>query len=302
MPNWLIKTLLYFFLLIGFGLLVAVFLTIWKEDRIAIDRTIDWNYAKNLGEFSGFIAISWSVLGVLLIYLTLNYQKTQFKANSDFIEKQQFETTFFNMLNVLFNIKQAIKGSVKSLSDSSSNRYQGQEFVEAALLHFREIYFDNYNVLPANSPIKVIIGKVKENSQLTATEVLILKEDLNSIYLNFYGNYHSELGHYFRYLFNLMKFTINHRTKFGDENDYINLIQAQLSNDELALVFYNAISDNGLNSRRESRFYDWLEKYKFLENIDSRSLLLREHHVIYKTTAFKFLNSDERKLKIPAMI
>jgi len=75
------------------------------------------------------------------------------------------------------------------------------------------------------------------------------------------------------------------------------LIQAQLTNDELSLILYNSLSDNGLSQSKESKFYEWLNDYKFLENVDSKSLLSRNHHIFFDKTFFKFLSIDEKKRK-----
>lgn len=71
------------------------------------------------------------------------------------------------------------------------------------------------------------------------------------------------------------------------------MLQAQLSNDELALIFYNALSSNGLNSSKKPQFKEWIEHYQFLENLNVDSLLDRRHHVLYQKSKFKFLNRDE---------
>ncbi|QIL38333.1 hypothetical protein G7074_02985 [Pedobacter sp. HDW13] len=83
--------------------------------------------------------------------------------------------------------------------------------------------------------------------------------------MNFYKNFHSELGHYFRYLYNLLQFTLKTRKPTNDHLNYINLIQAQLSNNELALIYYNVLSDKGLNRNKTFNSHNLLDEYNFFE-------------------------------------
>jgi hypothetical protein len=58
-------------------------------------------------------------------------------------------------------------------------------------------------------------------------------------------------------------------TKIGDSNrrQYTSLVRAQLSADELALLFYNGISSWG------EKFRPLILKYDLLENLDPNTLL-----------------------------
>ena len=76
---------------------------------------------------------------------------------------------------------------------------------------------------------------------------------------------------------------------------YLNFIQAQMSDEELALVFYDSISNKGLDKNRQYTFKNNLDEYSFLENIPESTLLRRCHYKIFPKTIFCFLNEDERK-------
>ena len=92
-------------------------------------------------------------------------------------------------------------------------------------------------------------------------------EDGNSedAYEDFYEEHHSELGHYFRTLYNLFKFV--HESDEIDQRLYTNLIRAQLSDDETMLLFLNGLSSKG------PKFKPLLEKYSVLKNVDQESKL-----------------------------
>ncbi|WP_343522020.1 putative phage abortive infection protein [Pedobacter sp.] len=293
MMKIIIKALVYLFIFIGLLLLVSFILKVWSDGKIVPFGKIDLVYTKLLGESAQVLAITWSIIGVLLIIMTLNIQKDQFLDNQKFIEKQQFETTFFNMLNVLHNIKLSMKKKV--VTGAVVELYEGQNFIDYALGELADEYGKSYNLIDPDSSLGTIFTKIGLNEKIESLEQEIIRDDFNIAYMSFYKNFHSELGHYFRYLYNLLQFTLKNRKPANDHLSYINLVQAQLSNNELALIFYNVLSDKGLNRGKTLYFYNLLDEYNFFENIDENSLIKRAHHVLYPKTRFKFLNIDEIK-------
>lgn len=71
------------------------------------------------------------------------------------------------------------------------------------------------------------------------------------------------------------------------------MLQSQLSDEELALLFYDAISPYGKNKNGEYVFFDMLEASEMLENISERVLINRSHTKFYPLTKFKFLSRKE---------
>jgi hypothetical protein len=94
-------------------------------------------------------------------------------------------------------------------------------------------------------------------------------------YQKIYDKYFHILGHYFRYVYNIMKYVDSSETNSDIEKKrLIDLLQAQLSSDEMGLIFYNAIFNDKAKKKvtGERKFFELLEKYKLLENIDDKSL------------------------------
>lgn len=71
------------------------------------------------------------------------------------------------------------------------------------------------------------------------------EQKLKIKYLPFSGH-NSRLGHYYRHLFQMVKFIVGQDEKvIGDRYGYIKTLRAQLSNYEQILLYYNAISPFG---------------------------------------------------------
>lgn len=68
-----------------------------------------------------------------------------------------------------------------------------------------------------------------------------------------------------------------------------------MSDEELTLIFYDAISIYGENKEGVQLFREMLDETHFLENIKPQMLLDRQHCYFYPKTPFKFMSRDERK-------
>ncbi|MDX9744186.1 MAG: putative phage abortive infection protein, partial [Arcobacteraceae bacterium] len=80
-----------------------------------------------------------------------------------------------------------------------------------------------------------------------------------------------------RYLYNIVRFVSESGYKDGP---YMRLIRAQLSDQELLLLFYNSISEHGNN------FRTYIEDFALLDNMPQIRLLNKEHAVLLKKSAY----------------
>lgn len=82
----------------------------------------------------------------------------------------------------------------------------------------------------------------------------------DTFYALFYGRYGNELSHYFRTLYQLIKFI--DRAAPHDAKFYSDIVRAQLSDAEVGLLFYNGLSING-----RDKFKPLIEKYALLKHL-----------------------------------
>ncbi|WP_299829065.1 putative phage abortive infection protein [uncultured Roseobacter sp.] len=64
-------------------------------------------------------------------------------------------------------------------------------------------------------------------------------------YQRFYRSNGQELGHYYRWLYNLLKYIDMSAPAGTDRRFYTNLVRAQMSDREVALLYFNALSEHG---------------------------------------------------------
>jgi hypothetical protein len=92
----------------------------------------------------------------------------------------------------------------------------------------------------------------------------------------------TDVGHYFRTLYNIVKFIASSDSDIENKQIYINIVRAQLSSSELNLLFYNCLSNYG-----NKKFKPLVEQFGLLENMVLESLIHQGHKELYKESAFK---------------
>ncbi|MGO9269177.1 MAG: putative phage abortive infection protein [Terriglobia bacterium] len=109
-------------------------------------------------------------------------------------------------------------------------------------------------------------------------------------YTSFYEMHQDSLGHYFRNLCHPIKFIDRSNVGAKDKEFYAHLVRAQMSSDELLLLFYNCHA----SSLGRTKFHPLVEKYALLENMSQDDLVSRrlklsasaDHKSFYRPRAY----------------
>lgn len=180
----------------------------------------------------------------------------ELKEQNKTIMLQRFENTFFNMLDM----QQKILNELRYL--------QTGDFVQEHVGRkaIKELYSDIYYQC-----------KVKKISTLNGC-------------LNEYYQYveDGQLDHYFRHLYRIIRYVDDYDINVlsvEEKYKYLCLLRAQLSKDELLIIFYNCISEYGCD-----KFKPLVEKYALFKNIRVGSLILTDHSSEFEKSAYEFLS------------
>jgi hypothetical protein len=173
----------------------------------------------------------------------LNRQKEEFEEQKKQQERQQFENTYFNMLNLLNEI-------VKSLVTEDG---QGQ-------VTFRIYKKDRLGIKYKLGDVKDILYANASREQRVGIMTLVI----NALHLE----------QYFRIIYTTLKLIEESKLVYKDKKRYSNILRAQLSNDELFFLGYNCIMDDC----DFLPFKMLLEKYTFLKHLptDERVSLIQQ--------------------------
>lgn len=248
----------------------------------------------------------------------LKGQKAEFKKQNETLTHQQFEDTFFSLLSMITDVRSNIlKVETK---DGKDKGYEGFDF----FMRMKDNLNDNYDVLCEYS------NKISKNSKLESWQERKLKgyglsnfedcflpENISRIaYIQLYENNHLQLDHYFKSLYQVLKYLlskekhelgeayidsglkINTNYKLKEERikfkylTYAGYIQAQMSSAELLLLFYDAL------------FFPKMKRlvyhYKILDNLNKENLLIPQSDVtFYDGDTFYLEGLNNEKHLIP---
>lgn len=222
----------------------------------------------NLGTFVGGISAPFlSFSAFILLYMTFMSQKKEleetrviFKNQSDTLEKQQFETTFFNLLNLHHQI-------VNNIELSIIKNKIGAQFGESEIIEKTE----------GRDCFKIFFVKYSEIYKNTEKDDKY-KNMIETSYEKLFDEYQSYLSHYFRNLYHIYKLIAN--SEITDKKNYSSILRAQLSSYELLLLFYNGQSKIG------AKFKILIEEFGILKNINEKALIQIQHINLYNSSAF----------------
>jgi len=164
-------------------------------------------------------------------------------------KQQVFESTFFNMLNLLSNITDNI-----DILNSQGKIISGKDIFNVLMYRLNEVF----------------------------SQIYIKGEDDNyqKFYDRFYNKYSHEIDHYFRVMYSILSF-VDSADLENRNNFYTKILRSQLSDPEIAIIFYNGLSDVG---RR--KFKPLIEKYGLLKGLKDRYVLDMELKEQYEASAF----------------
>lgn len=104
-------------------------------------------------------------------------------------------------------------------------------------------------------------------------------ECIQRAYRTFWNKHQLELGHYFRFLYRMIIFTDQ---EFRQNDYYMGILRAQISDQELLLLFYNTLTPQG------EAFKPLIEKWALFDNLPVMRLLSHsdQHKTLFSETAY----------------
>ena len=240
----------------------------WQTGKSALHTAA--NGQSNIGDVGSYLQGTsgsvWTLAGFFILLVAFlvqamqfTEQRKQFKLQSDSLNRQNFEASFFQMLNLHNQIAlsmQIIEGEITKAS--------GRDCFKKWYEDMRQFWF---------------AGLFFEGEDGNQQAVEKPKSGIESYEDFYYEVRQAQLGHYFRNLYHLFKFVneaeaLKHpdpKTEYKTRRRYTSLVRATLSQYELALLFYNCASELG-----EEKFKPLLETYGLLKNFNTTDLLKPE--------------------------
>lgn len=233
-------------------------------------------FAESSGDFGifgdyigGTVGTIVGIISIFLLYITYTSQVEFARKQDKSAKRLQFESTFFNMLEQQQMLREQLGGKIGNES------YLGLSYLE----RLREELSDALSNLNYRM------------DEVTVENKILLKNIVNQLYLDFFLPNVSHIGHYFRHLYHILKYVED--SHLPNAKGYVDILQAQLSNDELYLLAINGISNYG---RR--KMLPLMDKYSLLENFNANDdmLMVKLLSIFYVNTKSKYLMAKSKKI------
>ncbi len=275
-----------------------------------------------VGDFLGGTTVTFfTAASVCLLIATYLMQREELKASveqsklareetqfaNETMRRQQFETTFFNMLQLHHQIVDGIK--VELFRERDDEVYEetcvGREALsELGYICKRFIAVVSDNEYSHNTP-KIFIDNFFKHSTIE-------QEKLNKGYQYFQAKYGNHTGHYMRNNYRIIKFIVENvadneeerqeikektgrDTIIGDKRFYFGTLRAQWSDAEFELILINSLYEKNHKFKKLIKQYDVLDiketDKEILKNEPEGSFVLKKSMTAF--TACKSLIEND---------
>ncbi len=230
MKKWQVYSLWIFGIISLIVSSIMLYLFIWHKKEAGIEYAVATEQVGQYGDFIG--GVIGTFLSIILLYFTLTLQREDSSKNSNVYNAQQLNDEFFHLIGVYNDI----------LKGFEFDGYVGKMAIHKSL----EDMYDEYDSeLP--SPFR--------------------RKSAVMAYLGFYARERNFAPVYFRTLYRICQIIDENACKETKKVEYMKILRAQLTDSELILMRYNAMTPLG------KKFTTYINKYNLLKHIPIFMLL-----------------------------
>ena len=216
--------------------------------------------------FTG-LAFAGVIISVQLQKEELQAVKDEFEEQTKALESQQkemviqsFDNKFFQMLNLFNNL-------INSLHEKESSFYTNHQLMTGQTPEIEEKYFKREVLIRIRKKLEELTKSIDCIPIGNAVEEGFLRE-----FKLFNSKYDTTFKFYFINLYQILKYIDKQfMNDCKSAKNYTNIVRAQLSKDELVLLFYNAI---GVTPFSGENYRELVKRYAFFEHLTYDDLIL----------------------------
>lgn len=230
---------------IGLSLLLTIwFLLSGRFFEGEIDSP-DFEKIKNIQPFISGISIPLITFGTTLLIIS-TFRNTNL---------QNISNNFFKLIDQNRKILDGVNIDVTHLPESYI-KSNGKDFFDDLCGRIA----DDYSALCSGDDdyLSSMDESLKLNARGETGKELLIK-----IYDHYFHVHQSDLGHYFRNLYYIVRYIEKSRIRKDEKIEFIKILRSQLSNYELLLLSYNCIHPYG------HEFFKYVESYELLKSLNN---------------------------------
>lgn len=185
---------------------ILVFLTFIPYQEISFEgRYIDFDLLSKYANLAEFLSFPIGILSLILIYLTFQSQKEELSQTTKTMKQQQFETTFFNLIN----LKNTSLHLISERNTQTNQLLNSDVAIHYYLQKFEKFYREQKSNYLESSLIYTLsnVYNVYEKSNGIPPKLMQHFKLIDSIYITFENNGMKSMSHYNNIInSNLMKY------------------------------------------------------------------------------------------------
>lgn len=266
--------------LIVFGLSVILFaLTgfLYKASLFNFEAKIDGALFGQFGDvIGGVVGSFWALAGVILFYVGLTEQRKAIQLNETALLKQidalVIQKEEMGLLRTEYKMARKVFEQQRDTAKEQVKTNAVQQFESNfyALINIYthitdQLFGENGDLTKINADFR---EKFKSNIGLNKS--FLERHNLaKSLYINIYQENSIKIAHYLKTVYRIFK-VIEERTDFSDREKYFyaKIIRSQFTDEELFIIYYNALSSYGSNFRNLILKYNLLKHFYFLAKLE----------------------------------
>ncbi len=196
----------------------------------------------------------------------LKLTRKEFATQNETLKSQRFENTFFKMVSLHHEIIDKLEIQEEALFSEEETKYEKRRVFKYCKSQLTRILFDRKS-------------SEKINDDTTEIEIVTyIDHHIKSAYTVFFKSKTNHLlSHYFRNLYHIFKYIYNSELDKKSQRFYASLVRAQLSADELYMLFYNGLC----SGYGYPNFLFYIKEYNLFDNFDYLGSTPTEHQVVY---------------------
>ena len=317
--------------IIGFGwtiILISVIFFLFEGYKNGFSFNLNSDLLDHFGSFiGGLVGALFSLASVLLVLETLEKQEKIIKNQAIDLKRQKVNDQFYELLKIhrencsemlvygqqgrkvfidlYIEVCQSLNTIQKINLNYNLNLKQEDEINIAYLcFYFGAIGKNSINALKPY--IEEYGDSLTANIEKEYTSANKELKDKNNDY--FFDGHQVRLGHYFRHLYQIVRFINDQDSKiitYQEKYQYIRILRAQLSNHEQVIFFFNSLSKLGKSWEREKGLSlndQLVTKYNFITNIpkdfintDNVTIDIESY---YPSIVFEYQYQNTNKIKL----
>jgi hypothetical protein len=208
-------------------------LALWVGSWLLINKWSDWEDRARFGDMFGAVNALFSGLAFAAVFVTLVVQRKELREQRETMQRQQFEATFFNLLNSLLEHRNIIE-------ESGAGSQKGEVFSKHA---------NDLVIKLANSGTEV--GDIKEEASP------------NNPFRMFWKSYKTRFSTFCGLFASIIRYI--DESKPQSKTIYIDVVKSHIRHSELVILYYY-----GLSLFEKTEIKEIIERFGFMEGINQK--------------------------------